>query len=307
ELDGRARHQIDLIRTTAQQGAALTGQLLAFSRKQVATPCLLDVNAAVTRMEQLLHRLLGEDLALRIVLDRTVGQVKADPGQLDQVLMNLVVNARDAMPHGGHLTVETASVTVDDAYAQQHLGVTPGPYVMVAVSDTGCGMDRETLSHIFEPFFTTKGEDQGTGLGLATVYGIVQQCGGHIWVYSEPGRGTTFKIYFPRVDESGQREPARPAAPAARGEETVLLVEAEPMVRELVRDALMLQGYSVIEASHANEALLIGRQYDRHVHLLITDVVMPGMSGRELAEHLVGMRPEMKVLFISGYTDDAVV
>jgi PAS domain S-box-containing protein len=308
ERDPRVQQQIELIRTTAQQGAALTGQLLAFSRKQVSTPSLLDLNMVVTRMEQLLRRLLGEDLALRIVLGSGLGQVKADSGQVDQVLMNLVVNARDAMPHGGHLTIETANVMVDDAYAQQHLGVIPGPYVMLAVSDTGCGMDRDTLSHIFEPFFTTKEPGKGTGLGLATVYGIVQQNGGSIAVYSEPRIGTTFRVYLPRVEElAAALEPEAALPRLQRGSETILLLEDEDGVLNLAREILEMSGYTILLARASADAIQIATRHPGPIHLLLTDVVMPQMNGREVAEQLVRLRSGMKVLYMSGYTFDIMV
>ncbi|HEV8438353.1 MAG TPA: GAF domain-containing protein [Methylomirabilota bacterium] len=306
--DDRTRQQIDLIRTTAQQAAALTAQLLAFSRKQVVAPRRLDLNEVVTRMEQLLRRLIGEDLALRIILGPSLGHVKVDPGQMDQVIMNLVVNARDAMPRGGHLTIETANVAIDAAYAQQHLGVEPGPYVVLSVSDTGCGMDRDTMSHIFEPFFTTKGPGKGTGLGLATVYGIVQQSGGRIAVYSEPGIGTTFRVYLPRAEESLAPVGSDAGLPRlARGSETILLLEDEEGVLNLAREILEMSGYTVLLARDSAEAMAIGERHQGPIHLLLTDVVMPQMNGRELAQQLGRIRPAMKVLYMSGYTFDIVV
>jgi nitrogen-specific signal transduction histidine kinase/CheY-like chemotaxis protein len=306
--DDRTRQQIDLIRTTAQQAAALTAQLLAFSRKQVVAPRRLDLNEVVTRMEQLLRRLIGEDLALRIILGPSLGHVKVDPGQMDQVIMNLVVNARDAMPRGGHLTIETANVAIDAAYAQQHLGVEPGPYVVLSVSDNGCGMDRDTMSHIFEPFFTTKGPGKGTGLGLATVYGIVQQSGGRIAVYSEPGIGTTFRVYLPRAEESLAPVGSDAGLPRlARGSETILLLEDEEGVLNLAREILEMSGYTVLVAPDSAEAMAIGEHHQGPIHLLLTDVVMPQMNGRELAQQLGRIRPAMKVLYMSGYTFDIVV
>jgi CheY-like chemotaxis protein len=232
--------------------------------------------------------------------------VKADPGQLEQVIVNLVVNARDAMPGGGRITIETARVELGEHYARQHVGVTPGSYVLLAVTDTGVGMDSATQARIFDPFFTTKEPGKGTGLGLSTVYGIVKQSGGNIWVYSEPGHGTTFKVYLPRVEDA--EEPAEaPRALPGRGTETVLLVEDEEEVRTVAREILESYGYTVLEARHPADAVAIGEHYAGAVRLLVTDVVMPEKSGRELAEHLTLLRPEMKVLYISGYTDDAIV
>jgi PAS domain S-box-containing protein len=292
----------------AGERAALTRQLMAFSRKQVNQPKVLDLNAIVGETEKMLGRLIGEDIKLTTTLAADLGAVKVDPGQVEQVIMNLAVNARDAMPKGGKLTLETVSVDLDENYAQSHLKVKPGRYAMLAVSDTGCGMDEATKARIFEPFFTTKGPGKGTGLGLATVYGIVKQSGGHIGVYSEPGRGTTFKVYLPVVQErisSGKSHPGLKAA--LQGTETVLLVEDEPAVRSLSRLALQMYGYKVLEACQGDEAIRVSEQHQRAIHLLLTDVVMPGMSGRQVAETLRSMQPAMRVLYLSGYTDDAVV
>jgi GAF domain-containing protein/CheY-like chemotaxis protein len=303
-----SRQEIELLQQTAGRAADLTRQLLAFSRKQVLQPRVLDLNAVVSHMGTMLRRLVGEDIALVTALDPAVGRVKVDPSQVQQIIMNLIANARDAMPWGGRLTIETADADLDAAYARRHVGVLPGPYVMLAVSDTGVGMDPETQARVFEPFFTTKGPGQGTGLGLATVYGVVKQSGGHIWVYSEPGQGTTFKIYLPRVEETV--EPATGGtglAEPAQGHETVLVVEDEGAVRELTRDLLRANGYTVLEARHGREALRIGEQHPGPIHLMLTDVVMPEMSGRELAEKLVPFRPAMAVIYMSGYTDTAVV
>ncbi len=302
------REQVEEIKQAGDRAASLTRQLLAFSRRQVLTPQVLDLNAVVLNMDKLLRRLIGEDIDLLAFPKSSVGKVRADPGQIEQVILNLALNARDAMPKGGKLTIETADVDIDEAYASSHVAVTPGPYVMLAVSDTGCGMDREAQAHIFEPFFTTKEKGKGTGLGLAMVYGIVKQSGGNIWVYSEPGQGTTFKIYLPRGEEAveavGLREPlARPV----HGSETILLVEDEPSVRSLVRGLLQTRGYMVLEAGWSHEALEISERYRGPIHLLLTDVVMPQMSGQELAGRLEAFHPETKVLYMSGYTDNAVV
>jgi PAS domain S-box-containing protein len=310
ELDPKDPRQrfVQEIHKTAQRAASLTRQLLAFSRKQVLQPRVLDLNAALASIEKMLRRVIGEDIDLVTRLSPDLGSVKVDPGQIEQVIMNLSVNARDAMPRGGKLTIETANVDLDDDYARRHVGVTPGAYVMLAVSDTGSGMDPETQSRIFEPFFTTKSHGAGTGLGLSTVYGIVKQSGGHIWLYSEPGRGTTFKIYFPRVEEEAETEQPTPVIPQPTGgSETILLVEDEEVVRDVAHRILLRYGYNVLVAEHGEEALHICETHDGAIHLMITDVVLPQMSGRELADRVTGLRPEMKVLYVSGYTDNAIV
>ena len=302
------RRGIELIQRTAGRAADLTRQLLAFSRKQVLEPVVLDLAAVTTDMKDMLGRLIGEDIALLTNPTPGLGRVKADRGQIEQVIMNLAVNARDAMPQGGRLIVETANIDLDDEYVRRHVGARPGPHVMLAVSDTGTGIPHEIQSQIFEPFFTTKEQGKGTGLGLATVYGIVKQSGGYIEVDSEPGQGTTFRVYLPRLDAEPAPvdRSARPAA-AAGGTETILLVEDEEGVRELARDILRASGYTVLEARNGPEALLLCERHQGPLDLLLTDVVMPRMSGRELAEHLAPLRPDLSVLYMSGYTDDAVI
>ncbi|HEX8845149.1 MAG TPA: PAS domain S-box protein [Pyrinomonadaceae bacterium] len=302
------RLNVEEIRKAGERAAGLTRQLLAFSRKQVLQPKVIDLNGVVREVEKMLRRLIGEDIELRAALGPGLGRVKADPGQIEQVLMNLAVNARDAMPRGGKLTIGTENVYLDEEYAAHHAAVAPGHHVMLAVSDTGSGMDEETRARIFEPFFTTKEAGKGTGLGLSTVYGIVKQSGGHIWVYSEVGRGTTFKIYLPRVGEDAQEYRQTPE-PAERfwGAETILLAEDDEMVRTMTHVILTERGYRVLAAANGTAALSVCEQAEGPIHLLLTDVVMPGMSGRELADRLARLRPEMKVLFMSGYTDDAIV
>jgi two-component system, cell cycle sensor histidine kinase and response regulator CckA len=302
------RHDIDEICTAGQRAAALTSQLLAFSRKQVLQPKILDLNTIVANTSKMLSRLIGEDIRFRTTLDPGLKQVKADPGQIEQVLMNLAVNARDAMPNGGSLSIETANVYLDERYAEHHVDVRPGHHVMLVVSDSGCGMDSKTLSNIFEPFFTTKEQGKGTGLGLATVYGIVKQSGGHIWVYSEPDKGTTFKVYLPQVEEqsSSVTPPIQPEV-LPLGTETVLLAEDELQVREFSSRVLRRLGYNVLEASNGQEALIVAKQTAGTIDILLTDVVMPQIGGKPLSEKLTLERPEIKVLFLSGYTADSIV
>jgi PAS domain S-box-containing protein len=302
------RGDLEQIAAAGSRGAALTRQLLTFSRKQVVVPELVDVNAVLREMEKMLARLIGEDVELTVTPAAGLGGVLADPGQIEQVVMNLAVNARDAMPRGGKLTVETANVELGETYTAGHPGTPPGRYVLVAVTDTGCGMPPELTARIFEPFFTTKGPELGTGLGLAVVHGIVQQCGGRIEVYSEPGVGSTFKVYLPRAkDGAAGAPPPGERRPVRRGTETVLLVEDEDGVRKLARLVLARSGYTVVEARNGGEALLQCRGHSGPIHLLVTDMVMPNMSGRQVAEALTAERPGLKVLYLSGYTDDAIV
>ncbi len=297
---------IGQIRKAAQGASELTRQLLAFSRQQVLEPKVVDLNVAVTGIERLLARVLREDIQLRCALAADAGTVRVDPGQLEQVIMNLAVNARDAMPSGGRLTVETANVDLDAAYMEAHPLAAPGRYVMLAVTDTGMGMDAATQARIFEPFFTTKEAGKGTGLGLATVQGIVQQSGGFIWVYSEPNHGTCFKIYLPRVDEPVS-ETASAAAETTGGTETILVVEDVATVRAVTRRMLERYGYRVLEAADGEAAIRLAAKFGEPIHLLVTDVVMPNLGGRDLAEAFAKTHPNTKVLFMSGYTDDAVV
>jgi len=295
------------IRKAADRAANLTRQLLAFSRQQVLAPRILDLNDVIAEIKDLLRRMLGEDVELVVTPADGLDRVRADPGQIGQVIMNLAANSRDAMPQGGRFIVETANVMVDEAFSVQHANMPPGPYVVLSITDTGSGMTPEIRAHIFEPFFTTKETGKGTGLGLATVYGIVKQSGGYIWVYSEPGEGTTFKVYLPRVDALPERmQTATAPAVNCRGSETLLVVEDEEGVRVLVRDYLQMSGYTVLEAGRGEEALRIACEHAGQISLMITDVIMPGMNGRELAERMVLLRPEMKVLYMSGYAETAV-
>jgi signal transduction histidine kinase/ActR/RegA family two-component response regulator len=303
-------HRADLqeIHKAGERATALTNKLLAFSRRQVVRPAVVDLNEVMVGIEAMLRRLIGEDVDLIVAQAPNLGRIKADPSQLEQVIVNLAVNARDAMPEGGRLKFETANWDLDAPSARLHGVEQPGRYVMLSVEDTGCGMDAQTRARAFEPFFTTKGRDKGTGLGLSTVYGIVEQSGGFIALSSEPGRGTVFKIGFPRVDETGAPVPQAPTSAAVpRGKETVLLVEDEPAIRSLLADALRQLDYHVLEAKHGIEALLLGSQHDGPIDLLLTDVAMPQMNGRNLAEQLVKVRPGLKVLYMSAYTDDAVI
>ncbi len=296
------------IRSAADRAAGITKQLLAFSRKQVLSPRVIDLNDVMMNIDTMLRRLIGEDIEILTVPGRELGTVKADPGQIEQVIMNLVVNARDAMPSGGKLTLETENAELDEAYARDHAPVQPGRYVMLAVSDTGTGMTADTQAHIFEPFFTTKEVGKGTGLGLSTVYGIVKQSGGFIWVYSEPDKGTTFKVYFPRIDQraEGVGVEKKPAG-VQRGTETILLVEDDEQLRQLISSVLGESGYKVLAAAGTAEGLALCRNNHNDIRLLVTDVILPGMNGRQLAEQVKQISPHTRVLYISGYTSNAIV
>jgi PAS domain S-box-containing protein len=306
--DSSMHEDLTEVRQAGVRATELTRQLLAFSRQQVLQPRIVSLADVVKGMEKMMRRLLGEDVELKVMKEPDCGKVLADPGQIEQVVMNLAVNARDAMPDGGKLTVEIRNEVLDEDYASTHLGVHAGPHVMLAVSDNGTGMDRETQARVFEPFFTTKEQGKGTGLGLSTVFGIVQQSGGHIWLYSERGQGTTFRIYFPRTDRPALAEAnADRPAESANGSETILLVEDEPQVRAASARILRRKGYEVIEAANGDEAMLAWEQSSDRIDMLVTDVVMPRMSGRDLARRLEQMRPGLKVLYLSGYTSTAIV
>jgi PAS domain S-box-containing protein len=301
--------RLEQIRKAAERATGLTRQLLAFSRKQVLQPRVLDLNAVVADVEKMLGRLLGEDIEIVTVRGADLGRVKADPGQIEQVIVNLAVNARDAMPGGGKLIFETANVDLDENYLRAHAGARPGPHVLLAVSDTGRGIDAQTLPRIFEPFFTTKEKGKGTGLGLSTVYGIVKQSGGYIMVYSEPGHGSSFKVYLPRVDDAAEplAAPPNPPPQPPRGAETILLAEDDTALREMIREILAEAGYAVLEAGSLEEALAAVRSHPGPIHLMLTDVVMPRASGRDVATQVAAVRPGLCVLYMSGYTDEAIV
>ena len=303
------RKNVEQIQTASQRATSLTRQLLAFSRKQMLAPKVLSIQAVISDMENILRRLIGEDIVFEAISEPQLGQIKADRSQIEQVVMNLAINARDAMPSGGRLTIEASNVEIGADVPHPPAVVAPGRYVMLAVTDNGCGMSEQVKTHIFEPFFTTKEKGKGTGLGLATVYGIVKQSGGYIWVYSEPGIGTTFKIYLPRIDEDDSRSSAGllddELEVLPRGSEIVLLVEDERGVRELTREYLEMSGYTVIEADNGEAALEAASRHDGPIHALITDVVMPGIGGRELGQRITNSRPGIKVLYMSGYTDQS--
>ena len=300
------RGKLEQILKATQSASGLTSQLLLFSRSQAVDPKVLSLSALLSEVEKMLRRLIGEDIELTILPGADLGQVKADPGQLEQVVMNLCLNARDAMRDGGRLRIETANAELDAAFAARHKPMAAGRYVMLAVSDTGSGIAKDTQSKIFEPFFTTKERGKGTGLGLAIVYGIVKQAGGYVWVYSEMGRGTTFKIYLPRIDEPAVAPAVEETPMPSKGWETILLVEDDASLRGLACELLEEHGYRVIEATGPDQAIEIAQRNPETIHLLVTDVVMPGMNGRALAETLVAARPTLRVLYMSGYTDDVI-
>jgi two-component system, cell cycle sensor histidine kinase and response regulator CckA len=301
------RADLEQIQTAGRRAADLTRQLLAFSRQQVLAPQVLDINAVVREAEKLIRRVVGEDVFVRAVLDDSAGMIQADPGHLNQVIMNLVVNARDAMPAGGMLTITTSRVEIDEGFARDHFGVKPGPYVMLALTDNGMGMDETTQEHIFEPFFTTKEQGKGTGLGLSTAFGIVEQSGGTMAVESKPGMGATFRVYLPRTTEPVRSAIGSPRTAKVRGDETILLVEDDEQVRRVVHRILERGGYRVLPAASGAEAVRVLEQHPGAVDLLLTDVVMPEMSGRELAERLVKTRPGLRVLYMSGYNDETIL
>ena len=306
--DHPLRHNVDEIINASRRAADLTRQLLAFGRKQVQSLQVLDLNKIMTEVSGMLPRLVGEDIQLSFIAGSDLRMVKADPTQIEQIIMNLAANARDAMPSGGKLSIETKNVTLDDSYVQERPMVKPGDYVQLSVTDTGAGISKEDLAHIFEPFFTTKEKGKGTGLGLATVYGIVKQSGGFIWVYSEPGMGTTFKIYLPQANSEMHEKTSVPAAASVcAGSETILLVEDELAVRQSTREFLVRSGYTVLEAQDGEEALQVSRDYCGPIHILLTDVVMPRMSGPKVAEQLAAERPQIKVLFVSGYAEQTLL
>jgi PAS domain S-box-containing protein len=303
--DEVAQKHLEQIQKAGQSGAQLTRQLLAYSRRQPLAPQVLNLNDVLAGLEKILRRVIGEDVELLLFPGPQLGRVKVDPGQLEQVIMNLAVNAREAMPSGGSLSIETLNVKLNGEYARTHPGVNAGNYVMLAISDTGAGMDAATQARVFEPFFTTK--PHGTGLGLATVYGIVKQSGGFIWLYSEPGKGTTFKIYFPTTLEAPSLRPPETHASPTLGTETILLTEDSDALRYLAQQFLERAGYTVLEAQNAIEALRIAQKHPQPIHLLLTDVVMPGYSGKKLAEQLARISPGIKTLYMSGYTENVIM
>jgi CheY-like chemotaxis protein len=305
--DDPRREDLLEIKEAGQRAASLTQQLLAFSRRLVLQPRVVDLNQVMAGTEKMLRRLIGEDVELTVIPAPAAASVNVDPGQMEQVIMNLAVNARDAMPIGGQLTIEIAGVELDEAFVSEHAGSTAGPHIMLSVSDSGCGMDAATQARVFEPFFTTKERGRGTGLGLSTVFGIVRQSAGTIWLSSEKGKGTTFKIYLPVAKAAAEKVTWLPVEPARlHGSETVLVVEDEEGVRKLVRSILQRNGYRVLEAKDGADALRVAEQQP-NIDLLLTDVVMPHMSGAETAMRLLAIRPGLKLLYMSGYTDNAVV
>jgi nitrogen-specific signal transduction histidine kinase len=305
--EGEIRRDLEDIIDAAQRAAALTRQLLAFSSQQILEPRVIDLNEVVASLSKLLHRVVGEDVQLTVRAAPELDRVRADPGQIEQVLMNLVINARDAMPGGGTICIETANVDLDEGYAAEHAGATPGPHVMLSVGDSGIGMDRETQARIFEPFFTTKEKGKGTGLGLATVFGIVKQSGGSIHVRSEPGRGSTFEVYLPRTDQPATAPGRTSGAVTAVSGGTILVVEDDPQVRALIVRVLRNHDYRVLDAGDGAGALALIESHHREIRLILTDVVMPAMSGRELADRVTARCPDVKIVFMSGYTDDAIL
>jgi CheY-like chemotaxis protein len=301
------RSDIQHIEEASDRAVTLVRQLLAFGRKQLLKPKVLDLNGIVLNLDHLLRRLMSANIEMKTVAGKDTGSIKADPGQIEQVIMNLVVNARDAMPDGGRLLIETSNVELDASY-RDTVAIRPGAYVLLTVSDTGVGMSADTVAHIFEPFYTTKESGRGTGLGLSTVYGIVKQSGGYIWANSEPGKGSTFKVYLPRVDEPAEVSSSIeiPAPAARKGRETILLVEDQPEVRELARIVLADRGYSVIDTQNPQDAERQARSNGGQIHLLLTDVMMPGISGRELAKRITSRHPHIRVLYMSGYTNNVI-
>ncbi|MBU1055732.1 MAG: response regulator [Proteobacteria bacterium] len=307
-ITDKVRERIQEIHTAGERAASLTRQLLAFSRKQVLQPKIMNLNKTAKNMEKMLLRMIGEDIELRAFLAPDLGQIEADTGQIEQVIMNLIVNARDAMPEGGKITLETENVDIDEKYADTHTSVIPGSYVMLSISDTGIGMSDETRIRIFDPFYTTKDKGKGTGLGLSTVYGIIKQSKGNIWVYSEPGKGCTFKIYLPQVEKPIPKAELMPKSiDTLIGSETILVAEDDEMVRNFIVRALQGYGYKVLTAASGEEAIEISLAYKNTIHLLLTDVIMPGINSRDMEESIKTSRPKIKVLYMSGYTDNTIV
>jgi len=308
--DNALRNDVEEIRRAGESAAGLTRQLLAFSRRQMLEPKVVDLNSILEDTQKILRRLIGEHIDILTRLDPLLGRIKADPGQVEQVIINLAVNARDAMPDGGRLYIETSNAPLDQAYARLHPPLIPGAYVRLEIRDTGAGMDSSTQARVFEPFFTTKELGKGTGLGLATVYSIVKQSAGYIWVSSELGKGTSFQIYLPRVEEAvsaGQKEGRTAGSLSGRGKETILIVEDDAAVRLVTRQFLQYGGYNVLEAGDSAQALAIAQQHLRPIHLLVTDLVLPGVSGFSVSRQPASFRPEMKILYVSGYADHSVL